>query len=250
MRAQEKAAAPAPVLVVVGLRAEARIVARVAGAVVVAGGGDAAALARTLEREAPKAAAVLSFGVAGGLCPALRPGALVVAHEVVTPQGERYAAHDGWARALAGALGARPGRIAGVDAAVCGADAKRALRLAHGADLVDMESHVAARAAARLSLPFAAVRAAADPAEREIPRAALVAMRPDGGLALGALMRSLAGDPRQIAGLVRTALDARKAFASLFRGGKMLVPGFLLPDLGELALDMPAEDEFRGPLAV
>ncbi|HYZ30988.1 MAG TPA: nucleoside phosphorylase, partial [Crenalkalicoccus sp.] len=64
-------------LAAVGLRAEAALLPKgVARAVV--GGGDPVRLALLLEREAEGAAAVLSFGIAGGLDPSLAPGDLVV----------------------------------------------------------------------------------------------------------------------------------------------------------------------------
>ncbi len=78
-----------------------------------------------------------------------------------------------------------------------------------------MESHVAARLAALHGLPFAALRVVADPAERSLPPAALVGMRPDGTTDIGAVLRSLGRAPRQLPGLIRTGLDARAAFSAL-----------------------------------
>ncbi|WP_395697280.1 phosphorylase [Methylocella sp.] len=233
-----------PLVVAVGLKAEARVAARIAGARVVAGGGDSRRLALALESACAGACGVLSFGIAGGLDPALAPGTSFLAREVVAPDGTRFPADARLVRAL----GLPDAVFAGVDAAVGSADEKRTLRLATGASLVDMESHVAAQAAARFGLPFAALRVVADPAGAELPHAALVAMRPDGGIALSPLLRSLARDPRQIVGLTRAAFAARAAFKSLFRGGQALALG--LPDFGELVLDMPAEDEFGRPLSV
>ncbi len=49
----------------------------------------------------------------------------------------------------------------------------------------------------------------------DLPPAALVGMRPDGGMALGAVLASLARDPRQLPALIRTGRQADRAFAGL-----------------------------------
>ncbi|ACK52151.1 hopanoid-associated phosphorylase [Methylocella silvestris BL2] len=237
------------IIAVTGLKAEAKIAAG-QNVHVISGGGDGARLRRDIEAAAPGARAIISFGVAGGLAPGLQRGSLFVARKIIAADGALFDADPDWSLALGAALGAALADFAGVDEAVAAVHAKRALHLRTGAHLVDMESHIAADVATRLGIPFAAVRAVADPAERQLPHAALVAMRPDGGLALGALTRSLARDPRQILQLIHTARDARAAFQSLLRGRKMLALGFALPDLVELVLNMPAEDELGGPLPV
>ena len=86
---------------------------------------------------------------------------------------------------------------------------KLALHRKTGAQAADMESHIAARCRRRMKLPFAAFRVVADPADRQLPHAALVAISPDGSIALGAILGSLARDPRQVPQLMRTANDAR-----------------------------------------
>jgi len=80
---------------------------------------------------------------------------------------------------------------------------------------VDMETHVAARVAARTGSPFGVVRAITDTAEEDLPPGALVGMRPDGGMALGAVLASLARHPGQLPALIRTGRQADRAFAAL-----------------------------------
>jgi hopanoid-associated phosphorylase len=242
------------VIAVTGLKAEAALAAG-PGVLALSGGGDGAALRRDIEAAAMAGAhAIISFGVAGGLAPDLPPGAVLVSRSVVTASGERFFAHPGWTALLSKALGgARIADFAGVDLPIAGVDGKRALFLEAGAHAVDMESHIAARVAAACNLPFAAVRVIADPAGRSLPHAALVAMKPGGGLALGALTLSLLRDPRQVPPLVQTAIDARAAFQGLLRSRKLLAGAFgfsdlALRDLGELVLDVPGEDIFGGPL--
>jgi hypothetical protein len=81
-------------------------------------------------------------------------------------------------------------------------------------------------------LPFTACRVVIDPADRELPHAALVAMAADGSVNIAAVLKSLARRPGQLSALMRLAADARKARAALLRGRRMLDPGFGFPGLG------------------
>ena len=230
---------------------EARIVAgpRV---LAVSGTGDALVLERALKAAVAKqVSAIISFGVAGGLAPGLAAGSKLVARAIISEDGARYYSDPAWSRRLADALGgATIGDIAGVDAPVAGCAEKRALHSKTGAHAADTESHVAARIAAAYGLPFAAFRVVADPADRQLPHAALVAVRPDGSIALGAIAGSILRDPRQVPQLLRIALDARAAFAALFRGRKVIAGTLGFSDFHEFLLDLPAEDELGGPLQV
>jgi adenosylhomocysteine nucleosidase len=230
---------------------EARIVAgpRV---LTVSGTGDALVLERALKAAVAKqASAIISFGVAGGLVPGLAAGSKLVARAIITEDGARYYSDPAWSRRLADALGgATIGDIAGVDAPVAGCAEKRALHSKTGAHAADTESHVAARIAAAYGLPFAAFRVVADPADRQLPHAALVAVKPDGSIALGAIAGSILRDPLQVPQLLRIALDARAAFAALFRGRKVIAGTLGFSDFHEFLLDLPAEDELGGPLQV
>ena len=217
---------PPPILVVTGLAAEARIAAG-PGVVTVAGGGDAAHLASLLQAALGRGAgAVISFGIAGGLAPGLAPGAVLIA-DAVHDGADRLPADPAWTGRLAALLpNARRRDLAGVDAAVAGSDGKASLLRSTGAAAVDMESHVAARLAARHGVPFAALRVVADPAERSLPPAALVGMRSDGTTDLGAVLASLVRRPLQLPALIRTGLDARAALAALAASRRALGPAF------------------------
>jgi adenosylhomocysteine nucleosidase len=116
---------------------------------------------------------------------------------------------------------------------------KRALHAATGAIAADMESHIAARVAARHNLPFAIIRVISDAADRDLPRAVQVGMTSDGGMAPGAVILDLLRDPRQLPALIRVAIDAERAFRSLLRGYDALTGlGIGLADLGDLPLDL------------
>jgi len=240
-----------PVIAVTGLKAEAWIAAgpRI---LALSGCGDVSGLARRLEAALKnEASAIISFGVAGGLAPGVAAGTKLVARSVVAENGARYYGDPVWSKRLSCALGgAAIADIAGVDLPVGGPAERLALHLNTGALAADTESHVAARAAAAHKLPFAAFRVVADPADRQLPHAALVAIKPDGSLALGAILGSLARDPRQVPQLLLTANDARLAFAALFRGRKVLAGPLGFTDFREFLLDLPAEDVVGGPLQV
>ncbi|MDX5985550.1 phosphorylase [Sphingomonas echinoides] len=218
------------ILVACGLTREAAIIAR-PGVVVVAGGGDALRLERELEAAAGGVSAVLSCGVAGALDPALRAGDVVVGTlhtPFVSSEVEKPAMVPGFSTSLetngglvaylASALpNAHRGTIVGADQIIASVVEKAALYAATGAIAVDMESHIAARVAARHDLPFAILRTISDSADHALPPAALVGMKPDGGVALGAILASLARNPAQLPALIRTGRDAGAAFTALRR---------------------------------
>ena len=206
-----------PVLAVTGLAAEARI-ASGTGVTTLSGGGDPARLALLLQAAlANGAKAVISFGIAGGLRPGLRPGTTIIGRSV--DDGEvRTKVDADWMRRLSRALPhALLADLAGVDSAVCGVDSKHALHRTSGAAAVDMESHIAARLAAQYGVPFAALRTIADPAERTVPSSAAVGMKPDGSTNVGAVLRGLSRKPGELPDLIRTAFDARAAFVALMQ---------------------------------
>ena len=116
--------------------------------------------------------------------------------------------------------------------------AKVALQAETNAAAVDMESHIAARFAARHGLPLAVLRAISDSVDQTLPPAALVGMRPDGAMDLAAVLGALARNPRQLPALIRTGVEAEKGFAALLRCRQLLGPGLGLGQLGHLALDV------------
>ena len=186
-------------------------------------------LARIEAAAAGSCCGIVSFGVAGGLDPALRPGDQVIASSVVTDDG-RYHTDEAWTRALLAALpGSLHGDISGADAPVAHPSGKLALRRAHRTVAVDTESHFAAAVAARRGIPFAAVRVVLDPAHRSLPPAALVPLRRDGRADVRAVFGSMRKNLGQLSNLARIVADASLAWSTLARGRRRLGHAFAFP---------------------
>jgi len=199
--------------IVVGLHAEARLARRLGVSVFVGGGTAAGADAAAARAVAAGATALLSFGLAGGLDPALRPGDLVVPSAVVS-RGVVFNADAALAARIGGTAS---DRLLGADAIAADAAARRCLWQRTGAAAVDLESGAVARVAAAHGLPFAVLRAICDPAERDLPPAALVALDARGAIGLARIAGSLASRPGQIPALLRLAADAAAARRTLAR---------------------------------
>jgi hopanoid-associated phosphorylase len=226
------------ILVATGLRREARALAS-PSLTIVAGGGDRVRLETELERGAAGAAGVISIGLGGALAPGLKPGDWVIATRVVQADGPALATDADWtARLLATLPGARAGALFGSHVMIAESEGKHHAHAVTGAAAVDMESHIAARVAARHALPFAAARVISDAVDRSLPRAAQAGMAADGRMDILAVLRSLAADPSQLPALIRVGSEAGIAFKALGRGRDLLGPRLGGPDFRELALDM------------
>ena len=204
------------IIAVTGLAKEAGIVG-VSGVIAVAGGGDGDDLKAKLNALHGDIRGVISIGLAGALSPHLNVGDVVIAEKIITGV-ESWDCHAGWRNRLVSHLPqAHQGTLFGSDVIIDRADTKSGLHEATGALAVDMESQVAARFATSRNLPLAGLRVISDDATHVLPPAALVAMKPDGGIALGRVLGSLLRKPQQIPALVRTARASNKAFAELLR---------------------------------
>jgi len=185
--------------------------------VIVGGGLPAGARAAAEVLAAQGVSALMSFGLAGGLDPALAPGRLVVPRRVISAGGVWLtdpALTQDCGGATAEAL------FAGETIAATATE-KAALHAQTGAAAIDLESGEVAAAAARHGLPFVVVRAICDPAERNLPPAALAALNTAGVIGLGRVLASLLRAPRQLPLLLALARDAgaaRRALADFAAG--------------------------------
>jgi adenosylhomocysteine nucleosidase len=213
--------------VVVGLPAEARVLRRnwpdQTTKLTIAFGPAGA-----LELTSAGVEALLSFGLAGALDPKLRPGALVVADQVITDQGPPLPCDPRWTARLLSLSGGSKGPVLGQSEAAPEAATKRRLHEEFSALTIDMESHAVAQAAQQAGLPFAVLRAVVDEAGGDLPRTALAAIE-SGEYRPWRSLTALAQHPGELPALLRLALDQRKALSTL---GSVVRAG--------LGLDAPA----------
>jgi hopanoid-associated phosphorylase len=227
----------APVIVAAGMAFEARI-AKGAGVRAVYGQKREVYVQKLHDFARAGARGIISFGVAGGLSPLLKPGDVVVASSVVTARGS-FPTDSRWSQSLRNTLThAVSGPIFAADATVMTVLEKEALWKGTGAAAVDMESGAAAEVANYHKLPFAVLRVIIDPAHRSIPISAAVGARENGTTDAMAVMRSLIQRPGDLGEIIRLADDARKANRSLFRCRNALGPFFSLLDPLDLPLNV------------
>jgi len=226
------------IVAVTGMAREARLIAH-RDVIPVVGGGDPELLENRIEAAIAKGGRrILSIGICGALCPGLRVGDVVIASEIVTPDGVCPTSVS-WTQELAARMpNAVVASMAGVDLVAADHAGKAELRASTNARAVDMESHIAARAAMAHRLPLAALRVVSDGAHRSLPHAAQVALHPSGGVDMPAVFRSILCAPLQVLPLMRTAWEAEIAFAALLRCCGMLHTGFARANFGELLLDV------------
>ncbi len=220
------------ILAVCGLTREAEI-AGTDGVVAVAGGGDAVALQKKLDALHGDLTGVISIGLGGALSPNLKVGDVVIGESVVAGH-DIFACDSKWRVLLAARTGTpHQGGITGSDTVIDSAAAKAALFHASGGALVvDMESQVAARFAAKRGLKLAVLRVISDDASHALPPAALVAMQPDGSISTRRVLWSLVKNPLQLPALIRTGRHSGKAFEKLLRCLGRLGPGLGGPGFG------------------
>lgn len=220
---------PSSVGVVTGLAAESRLISKHRGLpggvrVYCAGADSTRAAERAELLVAEGADALVSFGIAGALDPALASGDLVLAHSVRAPEGQHYAVDATWQLAVAESLPRQTntlhqGMILGSIETLLTADQKAAAFGASGCLAVDMESHAVAAVAARYGLPFLALRAIADTADTPLPAFVTGAVKANGETAILRAMGALAVRPWQLPAALRLS---RRSTLALTRLGEAM----------------------------
>jgi adenosylhomocysteine nucleosidase len=188
-----------------------------------AGGIGAAAARRAAESlVADGVSALVSWGFAAGLDPALTPGTLVISRQLEPPvpgaPGAATAAAAAWAARLSTRLhGLVPlvnGIIACPDHVVRTAEEKRTLG-ASGAVAADMESASVASVAAAAGIPWVALRVLVDTVDVIVPRAVAAAIDSSGRFEMPRFFRALAFRPMDLASLPSLASAYRRAMRTL-----------------------------------
>ncbi|MDE2581114.1 MAG: hypothetical protein KGL52_05730 [Rhodospirillales bacterium] len=199
--------------VVVGLSAEARLARRLGAAVAIGGGSPAGARRAAVSLAERGVAALISFGLAGGLDPAL-PAGTVLVPQAVRQEGRLVPVDTGLAHALGGSTGHT--LLCGKIAIATAADKALAWRNT-GCAAVDLETGAVVAVAAERGLGFAVLRAVCDTGNRDLPPAALAALDQQGMIGVGRVLASVLARPAQLSallGLAREAAAARQALAT------------------------------------
>ncbi|MDE2305770.1 MAG: hypothetical protein KGL34_09430 [Gammaproteobacteria bacterium] len=168
--------------------------------------------------------ALVSWGTAGGLDPALRPGTLLLPCEILADGGDRYCVDPAWRAREIERLAPQPavlrfgavadGALLSSAAAIADREAKQLAHRQSGAVAVDMESAAVAAVAADRRLPLLVVRAIVDGAGDEIPPAIVEASRA-GPIRASRLIGGLLRSPAELGAMLRLAGRFAAARATL-----------------------------------
>lgn len=175
--------------------------------------------------------ALVSWGMAGGLDPALRAGTICLPSVIVARDGAAVGTTLHWRESLTAAIaGGRAvvgGKLLSSDHAIANVAAKADAFRSTGAVAVDMESLAVAGVAARHELPFVAVRVIVDAAGDVVPPVVL-ASSVAGRVAVARLLLGMMRSPREIPPLLRLAQRYRaatEALAVVARTGALVPSG-------------------------
>ena len=169
-------------------------------------GRDRAASAATLLIE-KGAGALMSWGMAAGLAPHLRPGDLVVPAKVVNRRGAELSVDADWHLRLCIALEqeAREVSLAETINVLVDTEQKNALARATGAVAADMESAAVARVADESGVSSLVVRVVVDPLTMTVPSSAVAAVSASGARRWAGLVGGLSHRPGEIVAICRLA---------------------------------------------
>jgi nucleoside phosphorylase len=186
--------------------------------------------AEKLGREHPNLAGLVSIGFCGALDAGLKTGSIILPSAIITADDETFETDAAWITEIASGLNGLP-VVAGrklycATEMIETAAGKQAINDKTGACAVDMESAGIAQAAVRFNIPFVAVRIVLDEVSDTLPQATRNAVKADGNVDIGGLMRGIAGRPQEIGGLAKLGAKTAKAQKQLKAACGRLLPGF------------------------
>lgn len=214
--------------ILTGLASELRLIQKATAGITpqpifaCAGANSERARRETERLIAEGAEGLISFGLAGGLIPRLRPGHIVLAEKTILPGGRAIDMDKEWAGKLldlsAGSgLAIETSLLAGSNWIVPTPEAKNALTEQTGALIVDMETHALAEVAEAAGVPALAIRAVCDSSEQTIPQAVIGSTRPDGEVKTLKVWGKFCAAPWELPALLSLRSGVAAAFASLDR---------------------------------
>ena len=225
---------PQTIALITGLEFEARIARRVikptgsGDIVLVAGLGAPSANEVVAKAIEAGVSGIVSFGVCGGLDPALPAGSVVVPKAILGP--EAISVDLGWHSRLTDLLkddfDITSNSLLSVEKTVATTEEKAVLYKQTGACAVDMESAVLARQAALCDLAFIAVRVVHDPASQTLPAAFKDIIKSNGQLDGWKLVKGLIFNWPGVPALKQMSDNDQQARGNLESLTRLALPGF------------------------
>ncbi len=163
--------------------------------------------------------ALVSFGCAGALTEDMHPGDLILPESTLWASDETHSFDLKWHHRLYRECtklcrtNSKP--LVSADQPAATPACKRALRATTGAVAVDMESAAIARIARSARLPFACIRAIADPADLALPKSSLASIDPYGRTDFVELAKNLLWNPGDVFPMIMLGRAFRKALTTL-----------------------------------
>jgi adenosylhomocysteine nucleosidase len=187
---------------------------------IVTGIGSAAAAIGARRLLASGARALVSWGLAGALDPALAAGTVVLPREVISPEGRLLLTTADWRERVSKGIAASHvvscGRLLTCREPLASTAAKALAFRQTGAVAADMESSAVAEVAWAERVPFLVVRAIVDTAQDAVPEVALSATGVgQDRLRIVRLLATLARTPGELPALIRLARRYRSASRAL-----------------------------------
>lgn len=169
---------------------------------------------------------LISWGCAAALDTMLQPGNLVLATQLIDEDQALLATDSQWFKStqqkLQQHLTIQSGGLAESKTLVVSCNEKSQLHEKTGAIAVDMESIAVAKVAMHYQLPFLAIRAIADPANMNLPKAISAALNEQGDVELSKLLFFILRHPTEIPGLIKLGLHFQAAKNTLKQVAKHL----------------------------
>lgn len=158
---------------------------------------------------------LISWGCAAALDAALQPGNLALATQLIDANQALLTTNNDWLsftqQKLQQHLTIQSGGLAESKTLVASCSEKSRLRERTGAIAVDMESVAVAKVAKHYQMPFLAIRAIADPADMDLPKAISASLNTQGDVELSKLLLFILSHPVEIPGLIKLGLHFQAA---------------------------------------
>ncbi|MEI6335190.1 MAG: phosphorylase [Methylococcaceae bacterium] len=169
---------------------------------------------------------LISWGCAGALGAALKPGDLILADRLIDAENNEMAINADWHsdanHLLAKFAVVTRGCLAESVSIVSTSTDKKQLHSLTGAVALDMESIAVAKVAKQYTLPFLVIRAIVDPVEMNLPLAINHSLNDQGEIELKKLLLFLFLHPGELPGLIKLGLNFNAAKKTLKLVAKQL----------------------------